>query len=165
MDDADLTTMTQDAGRLAALGASGLVDAPRDPALDRLTDLICRALRVPVALISLVDRDRQFFASACGLPSPIDDARQTPLSHSFCQHVVTSGKPLVVPNAHDDALVADNLAVMELGVIAYAGVPIRDATGRVIGSLCAIDHRPREWSAEQLDRLGRLVQALSAGLA
>jgi signal transduction histidine kinase len=144
--------------RLAALRASDLLDTPPDPVFDRLTILAAKALKVPVALLSLVDSDRQFFKSQCGLPSPIDATRETPLSHSFCQHVVTLGDVFIVNDAREHPLVQDNPAVAALGIIAYAGVPIRDASGQVLGSFCAIDGKPRVWSDDDIE----ILQALAA---
>jgi GAF domain-containing protein len=93
--------------------------------------------------VSLVDADRQFFKSALGLPEPWATRRETPLSHSFCQHVVATGAPLRVEDARDHSLVCDNLAIPELGVVAYLGMPLATADGQVLGSLCAIDTEPR----------------------
>ncbi|MEO7360074.1 MAG: GAF domain-containing sensor histidine kinase [Gemmatimonadaceae bacterium] len=144
--------------RLAALNESGLLDSESEPAFDRLTQLVTRVLGVPVALISLVDKDRQFFKSQCGLPGPWAAARETPLSHSFCQHVVASQEALLVTDARENDLVRHNLAIPDLGVIAYAGVPVIDADGFILGSLCAIDSQPREWSDADV----QLLRALSA---
>jgi two-component sensor histidine kinase len=132
--------------RRAALLETGLLDSPADAAFDRITSLVSRLLRVPVALVSLVDADRQFFKSSTGLREPWASARQTPLSHSFCQHVVTSGEPLIVGDARTHPVVRTNPAVRELGVTAYLGVPLVTPAGHVLGSLCAIDTRPRTWS-------------------
>jgi GAF domain-containing protein len=114
--------------------------------------------------VSLVDVDGQAFPGAFGLPEPWDGERWTPLSHSFCQHVVTSGEPLVVANANDTPLVSDNLAIMELGVIAYAGVPLMMGAGPVMGAMCAIDHRPRLWTEEELAELNDIAVKCSAEL-
>jgi len=134
------------------------------PALDRFARTVADRLDVPVALVSLVDVDGQALPGAHGLPEPWTSERWTPLSHSFCQHVVTSGQPLVVENAHDVPLVADNLAVMELGVVAYAGTPLRTASGPVIGSVCAIDHRPRRWTDAELQELAAIAADCSREL-
>ncbi len=134
------------------------------PVFDRFARMVADRLDVPVALVSLVDVDGQAFPGAHGLPEPWMSERWTPLSHSFCQHVVTSGEALVVENAHDVPLVADNLAVMELGVIAYAGAPLRFAAGPVIGSMCAIDHRPRRWTEADLAVLTELAADCSREL-
>lgn len=134
------------AERRAALIATGLLDSPAEASFDRITSLVSRVLSVPVALVSLVDIDRQFFKSSTGLPEPWASQRQTPLSHSFCKHVVTSGEPLVVGDARGHPLVGGNSAVAELGVVAYLGVPLTTPQGHVLGSLCAIDVSTRQWS-------------------
>lgn len=143
--------------RLEALRASHLLDSPPEEIFDRLTALARRVLNVPVTLISLIDSDRQFFKSQQGLGGAAERDRQTPLSQSFCQHVVASGEPLVVNDARRHELVADNAAVPELGVIAYAGVPVMDAMGHHLGALCAIDAQPREWTREEVDILRALA--------
>jgi GAF domain-containing protein len=154
------TSYVLDPARLFALDRLDLLDSPPEPAYDRLTALTARLLHVPVALISLVDRDRQFFKSQVGLAEPWASARQTPLSHSFCQYVVSEQAPLVVTDARNHPLLADNLAIPDLGVIAYAGVPLRSPEGEVIGSFCAIDTQPRVWTAEELAILEDLNQAV-----
>ena len=134
--------VVSDARRLEAVQSTGLLDSPGEEAFDRLTRLAISILRVPVSLVSIVDRDRQFFKSSGGLPTKVADARETPLTHSFCQHVVGSGEPLVISDARQHPLVRENLAIGDLGVIAYAGFPIATSEGAVIGSLCAIDDKP-----------------------
>src|ERR1700761_4594003 len=91
--------------RLAALAATGLPDSQAEEAFDRLTRMVTRLLGVPVSLVSLVDDQRQFFKSLHGLTGWAAEQRQTPLSHSFCQHVVRQQKPLVIADAERDALV------------------------------------------------------------
>ena len=88
-----------DPHRLRALESAALLDTPAEMVFDRLTNLASRILGVPVALVSLVTPDRQFFKSQCGLPSPYAERRETPLSHSFCQYVVDDGAALVVEDA------------------------------------------------------------------
>lgn len=154
-----------DAGRLAALAGAGLLDTPAEEPFDRLTRLVSRVLGVPVSLVSLVDSDRQFFKSQVGLAEPWASERQTPLSHSFCQHVVTRQAPLVVGDARADPLVCDNLAIPDLGVAAYLGVPLRTPEGHVLGSLCAIDTVPREWSESDLLTLQDVAHAAMGEVA
>jgi GAF domain-containing protein len=110
--------------------------AQPDDAFDRIADLVRKVLGVPVALVSLVDKTRQVFPGAVGLPDPWFQSRTTPLTHSFCQHVVITAGPLVVTDARIDPLVAANLAISDLGVIAYAGMPLVDAGG-VVAVRCA----------------------------
>ncbi|WP_343897603.1 GAF domain-containing sensor histidine kinase [Craurococcus roseus] len=143
--------------RLAALWRTGLLDTPPEEVFDRLTRLAGRLLGAPVILVSLVEADRQFFKSAVGLPEPWATRRQTPLSHSFCQHVVATGAPLRIADAREDPLVCDNLAVPDIGVVAYLGMPLATADGQVLGSLCAIDTKPRNWTAEDAAALRDLA--------
>ena len=136
-----------------------------DPSFDRYARLVRRALGVPIALVSLVEATRQVFPGASGLPASVDAERQTPLTHSFCQYVVKDAAPLVISDARLDERLADNLAIPDLGVIAYAGWPLTNEAGLVIGSLCAIDVRPREWTENDLAYLEDLAAACSAELA
>lgn len=142
--------------RLKALVSTGLLDSAADDRFDRVTRVVSRALNVPVALVSLVDSERQFFKSAVGLPEPWNSCRETPLSHSFCQHVVNQNAVLRIVDARLDARVSENRAVPELGVIAYLGVPLH-ADGQVIGSLCAIDTKPRQWTVSDENSLRDLA--------
>ena len=144
--EASQNTVLNDSDRLLALDQTGLMDTPPDQRFDRLTRLTSRTLGVPVVLVSLVDNERQFFKSAIGLSEPWNTCRQTPLTHSFCQYVVAEGMPLVIPDARNNPLVADNLAIPDLGVEAYLGIPLRSRDGAVLGSLCAIDTSPRAWT-------------------
>ncbi len=150
--------------RLQALRETELLDAPSRASLDRYVRIASAALRVPVSLISLVDDHRQFFTSAVGLPEPWASARQTPLTHSFCQHVVADGRSLVVEDAREHPLVRDNLAVRDLAVVAYAGMPVGTADGSILGSFCAIDSSPRQWTPVQLGVLQDLSAAVSEEL-
>jgi GAF domain-containing protein len=149
-----------DTRRLASLRATGLLDTPRDEAFDRLSGLAARLLDAPIALVTLVDEDRQFFKSCTGLPSPWAERRETPLSHSFCQHVVDRRRPLVLNDAREDPVLRDNLAVPEIGVVAYAGVPLTRPDGQVLGSLCAIDTKPRHWTPDQVQILSDLASSV-----
>jgi DNA-binding CsgD family transcriptional regulator len=145
------------AERLAALHRTELLDTLPELEFDRVTRLACRLLGTEVALLSLIDCDRQFFKSSCGLPEPFASTRQTPLSHSFCQHVVASENYLAIEDARTEPLVADNPAICELGVIAYLGVPVLAPNGRILGSFCAIAQKPRAWSKDDI----ALMQDLS----
>jgi len=150
--------------RLDAVRRLHLLDGPVDASLDLLTRLVRRLLDAPIALVSLVDADRQFFAGAQGLEEPARSARQTPLTHSFCKHVVASGEPLEISDARSDPLVADNGALTALGVVAYLGMPLRGPTGHVVGSLCVIDTEPRGWSDDDRETLRELSQLVMTEL-
>ncbi|WP_194821140.1 GAF domain-containing SpoIIE family protein phosphatase [Micromonospora sp. S-DT3-3-22] len=160
--DVDIAALA-DPARLRSLTETGL-DAAPDEAFDRFARLVSDLLDVPVALVSLVSETRQFFPGAVGLPDPWAARRQTPLSHSFCQHVIDTEIPLVLPDARLYPRVRENLAVPELGVVAYAGMPLTDLDGRVLGSLCAIDSKPRAWTKAQLRTLADLAAACSSEL-
>ena len=159
--DPALARALTDPARLSSVADTGLMDAPARPILDRYVKLVRLILGVPVALVSLVDSERQFFASHDGLPEPWATRGQTPLSYSFCKHVVGEARRLVVEDSAVDERVRGNLAVTELGVAAYAGCPIRTTDGRVLGSFCAIDDRPRRWTPRELEILELLTQSVS----
>ena len=144
--------------RLKALEDLEVLDRPSRRSYQMLVDLANKFLGTPVALISLVTSERQFFLSSSGLGEPWASCRETPLSHSFCQHVVKRNEPLVVTDAENHELVKANLAVSELGVQAYLGVPIVLPDGNVIGSFCAIDDSPRTWTEDDLETIKKLVE-------
>lgn len=151
-------TAPDDPRRLKALRATGLLGSPPSESFDRVTDLVRRVLAVPVALVSLVDADRQFLKSQIGLPEPWASKRETPLTHSFCQYAVQTRQPLIVNDAREHPVLKDNLAIPDLGVVAYAGVPLITDEGYALGSLCAIDSQPRFWTHEQIEMLTDLAQ-------
>ena len=122
-----------------------LLDTPTEDAFDRLFRLAARLVNAPVALVSLVDVDRQFFKSCIGLPEPWRSRRETPLSHSFCQHNRVAGHPLLIEDARTHPLVNDNLAIRKLNVIAYLGIPPVTSDVYALCSFCVIDSKPRWW--------------------
>ena len=156
-----------------------LSTAPEE-AFDRLTRLAANLLSAPTALVTIAYGEDLVFKSFVGVPEPLATTRKTPLSSSFCKHAISSREPFIVPDARLHPLCRDYPAVLELGVIAYAGVPLATPEGSVLGTLCVLDTRPREWSAEQIDtlqslaasvmtefgsrRLARQLQDLNAGL-
>jgi PAS domain S-box-containing protein len=150
---------------LAELRRTGLLDTPPEEVFDHFTALASKILGTPVVLVSLVDENRQFFKSQVGLPEPWASKRETPLTHSFCQHVVASRQPLVIADARQDPLVSKNLAIEDLGVIAYAGIPLTTPQGDTIGSFCAIDVEPRVWTEHEVEVLTGLAQAVMTEIA
>ncbi|MFC5169880.1 GAF domain-containing SpoIIE family protein phosphatase [Streptomyces mutomycini] len=147
-------------GRLEALRLAGLT-AVADPGMDRFARLVTRFLGVPVSLVSLLETDRQVFPGMVGLAEPWAARRETPLSHSFCQHVVVDGRPLILEDTRVSPRTCASMAIPDLQAIAYAGMPLTDADGQVLGSLCAIDHKPRKWTEDELQDLGDLTVACS----
>jgi GAF domain-containing protein len=159
MPNADVR-LIQNPQRLHALDQRVLLDTPAEEAFDRLTRLASYILDVPVSLVSLVGADRQFFKSAVGLPEPWASKRETPLSHSFCQHVVASNTPLVIEDARKHPLVQDNLAIPDLNVIGYLGIPLTTSQGEGLGSFCAVDGAPRQWSERDIYIMQELAQSV-----
>lgn len=156
----DSPEIVRDAARLEALRSLGLLDAPPQEAFDRLTRLAAKLLDAPVAQISLVDENRQFFLSCIGVQEPWASARETPLSYSFCQHALADRETLVIEDARRHPLVRENLAVDEMNVIAYAGVPLVTSSGVALGTLCVIDDKPRAWTKDQIDTLQDLAASV-----
>ncbi len=144
-----------------------LVDAQSDAAFDNITSLTRTVMNVPVALVSIVQPslDRQYFKSQLGLPANWAKAGQTPLSHSFCQHVRASNQPLIVPNSREHPVLKYNGAVADLNVIAYLGMPIHLPDGTCIGALCAIDDNPRIWADEDQQKLSQLALCVNEQIA
>lgn len=128
----------------------GLLESEGSDPFDKLTRLASEMIGAPVTLVSIVmpAEDRQYFKSMFGLPEPWRSLRQTPMSHSFCKHVRATDRPLIVADARESPLLAQNGAIADLGVIAYAGFPIHGPYDQPIGAFCAIDTVPREWSQE-----------------
>src|SRR4051794_26341 len=149
----DAAAAARDPERVGALEATGLLDTDVDPAFNRHARLAAQVLNAPVALVSLVDADRQFFKSCLGLPEPWASQRGTPLSHSFCQHAVVGREPLIVDDAREHAVLRDTPAIRDMGVVAYAGIPLIDAEGNALGTLCVIDSQPRHWTTHQVQLL------------
>ena len=105
----------QDEARLEALRRTSLLDSPPEEAFDRLTRIATTVLRVPAALVSLVDRDRLFFKSQSGLPEPFASLRKGPVQHSFCQHAVRTRETLVVPDSRRNPAFERYPAISGLG--------------------------------------------------
>ncbi len=141
--------------RLSALDDLELLDTEPEEAFDRITRLAALCLDAPIALLSLVDHDRQFLKSATGLPEGLTDL---PAAGAFCRFPVETRMPLVVDDARDDPLVRDDPSVPAEGLRAYAGVPLITATGHAVGTLCAIDAAPRRWSEREVRILTSLAE-------
>jgi PAS domain S-box-containing protein len=132
--------------RLQALQQLEILDTPPEAAFDRITRLASQLFKVPIALVSLVDRDRQWFKSCYGL-----DTRQTDRQISFCAHAILADEVFVVSDATQDARFTDNpLVTGETAIRFYAGAPLKSRDGFNLGSLCILDTVPREFSEQQL---------------
>lgn len=134
-----------EAKRLAALRALKILDTPAEERYDRITRIAQKLFDVPIALVSLVDADRQWFKSRVGL-----DASETPRDISFCGHAILQSGPFVVPDTIQDNRFRDNpLVAGDPKIRFYAGQPLRDIEGNKLGTLCLIDRRPRELNEAQ----------------
>lgn len=145
---------TDETARLKALHALKILDTGAEHVFDRLTRLACMALDVPIALVSLVDSERQWLKSKQGLSVCESDR-----SVSFCTHAIQQVEPFVVSDAARDAMFFDNpLVTGEPHTRAYVGIPLRTSEGHAIGTLCAMDTQPRYFSDEEIDVLQDLAR-------
>lgn len=143
--------------RLAAVHRLGLLDTAAEERFDRHARIAAAALDAPIALVTLVDRNRQWFKSHLGF-----DFSETPRDIGFCSHTILEDAPLVVSDATRDERFAENPAVIaDPRVRFYAGIPLRTSDGSRVGALCVVDHKPRSLSPNQLKMLqdiARLVE-------
>lgn len=151
-----------DESRLQALAQTRLLDTEPEESFDRLSRLASRLTDSPIALVSLVDASRQFFKSCIGLTGAAAAERQTPLTHSICQHALAQPHPLVISDTRLDPRTAGTGAVEDLQALSYLGVPLVDDDGHVLGSFCVIDHRPREWTDDQVELMQELAESVMA---
>lgn len=149
-------TPADEPDRLAALWRSGLLDMPPAEALDRITRSVAELLGVPIALISLVDANRQWFLSRFGLA-----VSETPRDVSFCGHAVAARETLRVDDAWQDPRFAGNpLVTGEPHIRAYLGVPLFDDDGHALGTLCVLDRRVRAFTPEEQQIVQRYAKAV-----
>jgi signal transduction histidine kinase len=148
----------QEEARLAALDTLEILDTLPEARFDDLTRLASHLCGTPIALVSLVDHYRQWFKSRIGLETP-----ETPRDFAFCAHAILGEQLFVVEDAHADERFHDNpLVTGGPHLRFYAGIPIKGASGHPLGTLCVIDHQPRQLTpsqAEALAVLGRQVEA------
>lgn len=139
--------------RLATLKSLNVLDTPAEERFDRVTRMAKRMFRVPIALVSIVDEDRQWFKSVQGL-----DACQTPRNISFCGHAILGDDIFLIRNALQDQRFADNPLVAGAPHIRfYAGCPLRAPDGNKVGTLCIIDTVPRDFDEEDATALRDLA--------
>jgi two-component system NtrC family sensor kinase len=147
-----------DQDRVAALQKYAILDTEPERAFDDLTLLASHVCKTPIALISLVDEDRQWFKSKIGI-----DASETPRDIAFCSTAIQQSEVMVIPDTLQDERFRDNpMVVAEPKIRFYAGAPLINEEGYALGTLCVVDRAPREFAPEQkeaLQALGRLVLA------
>jgi len=148
---------SDEAERMQTLRSLQILDSAPEERFDRLTRLAKRLFDVPIALVSLVDENRQWFKSCVGLP-----VRETPRDISFCGHAILGNDTFVVEDTHDDDRFRDNpLVTGEPHIRFYAGRPLSAPNGHKLGTLCIISPEPRAFSptdAELLDDLARMAE-------
>ena len=148
--------------RIASLRKMLLLSSPDEEAFDRVTRTAQRMFGVPIALVSLIDSNRQWFKSCIGLP-----VRETGRDVSFCGHAIMEDQLFVIEDATRDPRFADNpLVTGEPHVIFYAGRPLRNSENFLVGTLCVIDHEPRHFTQEDrraLDDLGYWIEQIFFG--
>jgi len=146
-----------DAARVESLRNLRILDTPPEERFDRLTRLARRLFEVPVALVSFVDKDRQWFKAGLGL-----DIRETSRELSFCAHAILGDEIMVVPDAALDERFSDNpLVTGDPKIRFYAGRPVKAPNGAKLGTLCIMDDQPRQLSQEDarlLDDLASLLE-------
>jgi diguanylate cyclase (GGDEF)-like protein len=154
-------TPVNENARLQSLRALNILDTSPEERFDRLTRLAKRLFGVPIALISLVDADRQWFKSCQGL-----DVRETPRGISFCGHTILGDEVMLVPDATLDERFHDNpLVVGAPGIRFYAGCPLRIPNGSKLGTLCLIDVEPRTLDAADRAALKDLARMAEQEIA
>jgi phosphoribosyl 1,2-cyclic phosphodiesterase/DNA-binding NarL/FixJ family response regulator len=140
--------------RLAALRALQILDTDPEDRFDRLTRIAAAAFAVPIALVTLIDHDRQWFKAASGGMSG-----ESPRDMSFCAHAILEDQVLIVPDALNDPRFADNPAVTgDSRVRFYAGCPLRLDNGAAVGTLCVADAHPRQFTKTQVQLLKDLAR-------
>ena len=145
--------------RLHALRSLDILDKAPDPALDELTRLASAIAHTPIALISLIEQDRQVFRSRCGI-----DDDSAPRATSFCGHAIHGSEPFIIEDAHEDARFFDNPLVLgPPHVRFYAGIPLTVRQHR-IGTLCVVDRVARELPAEKIEALQSLARHVESYL-
>lgn len=130
--------------------------------LHDLTRLAATLLGTKASMLTLVSEDRQTFIAQAGLDTGTSLDEETPLTHSFCQWVVSGREPVLVEDAREHDVLHANEAIDALGVISYAGVPISAGEEHTLGSFCTVDPEPRTWGAAELlvmKSLGKMVEA------
>lgn len=152
--------VASDSERLKAVNQTQLLDTPADVAFDRLTHLASKLLNTPVSFVTLLEKDRDFIKSQFGLPEPIASQREIRAHPSFCQHIISQGEPLILEDARDNPLFNDFPSVTQMGVVAYAGIPLVTPEGKALGTCCVLDFKPRKWTKDEIEILTELASSV-----
>ena len=152
--------------RLHKLDQMGLVDtgAQEDEELHKIVEATARRFKVPIAMISLVLEDKQWFKAQVGLAGRVAEERSIKREWSLCSHVVQGRQPLVINDAAVHPAFAQNPLVQDGTVRSYVGAPLETPSGEVLGTLCIIDVKPMAISAEEVDELVLVARAVAGEL-
>ena len=149
--------------RLAAVAQSGLVGiGPEDP-FDRLIELAVEVIGVSSGVIALVDSEYTTAMSAVGFPEGLP--LLAPIDQSFCRFVIGSGRPFIVADANSDPRTTGDAAIKAFSAVSWAGYPLLDGDGVVLGTFCVMDASPHEWSRTDLHVIATLAMAASTEVA
>lgn len=163
----DGRTGVESAPRVMALWATGLLETGPEEAFNRLTRMASRLLRTPLVFLTVVDDRRSFLkgAPAPALMTGPDGTFEVPARDAACQVVVDAGEEVVSSDVREDPRLSDLPQILDFSVMAWAGVPLVDPYGRVLGNMCAFDTDVREWTAEDLDALRTVAAAANGEVA
>jgi GAF domain-containing protein len=156
-------TAVRDVERLTALHDSGLLGTGPEDEFDRLVELAAKLTGAKCSCISLVGAETVSCKSSIGLPE--DMPLPLRVIDTFCRYVVGSSRPFVVDDANHDSRVFDDPAAVKFGIGAWAGYPITDPDGFVLGTLCVIDNRSHSWTEDDILVLATLAKAVSTEIA
>ena len=136
--------------RLRELESYNIMDSETEEDFDNLASLASEICKTNISMVSLLDDKRQWFKSTCGF-----NVRETPKEQAFCaQAIKNPNEPFIVPDARKDHRFSDNpLVVADPFVVFYAGIPLISENGFPLGTLCVLDHKPKELSKEQLESI------------
>ncbi|MCL4523227.1 MAG: GAF domain-containing protein [Acidobacteria bacterium] len=143
-----------EAERLRAVESYDILDTPPEKIFDNLARIAASICGTEVALVSIMDKDRQWFKAKIGWV-----IKETPREVAFCSHTILSSEILIVPDALEDERFADNpLVTQDPHIRFYAGMPLINPDGHALGTICVIDHKPRQLTAAQQDSLAVLAK-------
>lgn len=151
--------------RLAAVRRTRLLDTGPEEPFDRLARLARQLLDVPFAFITVVDERRSFWKSCIGVDATDPADRQNLVEESFCQYVIATDAPVIIDDARLNPMTSGNPSIEAMGVISWAGFPVRSPDGVVLGTFCVLDHKPRHWTTRDAEILEVAAYAAAGEIA
>jgi signal transduction histidine kinase len=145
-----------DPARIQAVKNTGLMDAGRQAAFDRLALLAAKIVDAPLTIVSLVGAEKQYFVADYGLPSPFKESRELPIDSSICRYTL-EGESIISSNALNDPLLRFHPSTGPWGIVALVVIPLINSDGHVLGTFCAIDNKERDWSEHEIHVMEELT--------